>query len=77
VFSDRCTLKNVQIESDNVKVINRYNVAPVVSSICDQITENLLDENLIRNIYAILYPFTQVDKTVKVQHIANIRNKHS
>lgn len=33
-FSDRCTLKRIQIESNNVSVINRYNVAYVVSQIC-------------------------------------------
>ena len=32
VFSDRCTLKSVQIKSNDISVINRYNVAPVVSA---------------------------------------------
>ena len=74
VFSDRCTLKNIQIESNDINVTKRYNVASVVSAICNQAHNNLLNENHICNIYNTLYPFTQVDETVKLQHIANIHN---
>ncbi len=37
VFSDRCTLKDITLKSTDVNVINRYNVAPVVAEICNQI----------------------------------------
>ncbi len=75
VFSDRCTLKNVKINSNDISVINRYNVKPVVSGICNQLQENLLNEEEISNIYDKLYPCTQIDETTKVQHITNIHNK--
>ncbi len=74
VFSDRCTLKSVQIKSNDISVINRYNVASVVSGICSQIPAKLLSESDIANIYNKLYPYTQVDAMVKAQHIANIHN---
>lgn len=74
VFSDRCTLKSVQIKSNDISVINRYNVAPVVSGICNQIPTDLLSENNITDIYNKLYPCTQVDIMAKVQHIANIHS---
>lgn len=74
VFSDRCTLKNVQIHSNDISVINRYNVAPVISAICNQIPNDLLTDNDVAEIYNKLYPYTQVDETAKMQHIANIKN---
>ena len=75
VFSDRCTLKNVQIRSNDISVINRYTVAPVVSAICNQIPNDLLTDNDITEIYNKLYPYTQVDEYAKMQHVANIHNK--
>ena len=74
VFSDRCTLKSVQIRSNDISVINRYNVAPVVSVICNQIPNDLLTDNDITEIYNKLYPYTQVDEFAKMQHVANIHN---
>ena len=75
VFSDRCTLKSVQISSNDISVINRYNVAPVVSVICNKIPNDLLTDNDITEIYNKLYPYTQVDEFAKMQHVANIHNK--
>lgn len=73
-FSNRCTLKSVQIKSDDVSVINRYNVYAVVSTICSQIPNQLLTDTQINHLYNKLYPYTQVDAIVKTQHIANIHN---
>ena len=77
VFSDRCTLKSVQITSDDVCVINRYDVARVVSSFYDKAPCDLLEANKISEIYNTLHPFTQVDETLKAQHIANIHRNLS
>ena len=74
VFSDRCTFQNVEINSDDISVIHRYEVAPVVSEICNQIQNDLLNENDITEIYNKLYPYTQVDENAKMQHIENIHN---
>lgn len=74
VFSDRCTLKSVQIESKDINVINRYHVARTVKAICKQTQADVLDANIVAEIYSKLYPFTQVDETVKKEHIANIHN---
>lgn len=75
VFSDRCTLKSVQISSNDISVIKRYNVAPVVSAICNKIPNDLLTNNDITEIYNKLYPYTQVEEFAKMQHVANIHNK--
>ncbi|MBR5825586.1 MAG: topoisomerase DNA-binding C4 zinc finger domain-containing protein [Clostridia bacterium] len=74
VFSDRCTLKSVQIHSNDINVIYRYNIAPVVSEICKQTPLDVLSDSDISEIYNKLYPFTQVDEIAKVQHISNIHN---
>lgn len=73
-FSDRCTLKSVQTKSDDVSVINRYNVFAIVSEICNHIPDTLLSETQINELYNKLYPYTQVDGTVKAQHIENINS---
>ena len=74
VFSERCTLKNIQIYSKNIKVVNRYDVALAVSDICNHFNDNLLTESDIDEIYNKMFPFTQIDETVKKQHISNIHN---
>ena len=74
VFSDRCTLKNIQICNNDIMVINRYDVSSVVSKICNQIPNVLLTESDISKIYDRLYPYTQVNENIKIQHTENIRN---
>ncbi len=75
VFSERCTLKNIKISSNDINVINRYNVASVVSDIYKQIENDLLTKSDIVEIYNKLYPYTQVDEISKSQHIEKIQNK--
>lgn len=74
VFSDRCTLKSVQICNKDISVINRYSVAPVVSGICNQIPNDLFTDKDITELYNKLYPYTQVDEISKMQHVVNIHN---
>lgn len=77
VFSNRCTLKKLQIKSTNVSIIKLNHVFSVVSDICNRCSVNVLSETSISEIYNKLYPFTQVDKATKTQHIANIQSKLS
>lgn len=75
VFSDRCTLKNIQLSSSDIKVINRYEVKSTVADICSKSHGNLLTPHDIDEVYNKLYPCTQVDNTVKEKHISDIRNE--
>lgn len=75
VFSERCTLKNVTIKSDEIKVINRNQVSFTVSDICKAIPENIMTDEDVANLYNKLYPYTQVSEKEKAQHIVNIKNK--
>jgi hypothetical protein len=75
VFSERCTLKSVQLHSNDVCVINRYHLFPMVTAICNRIPTDLLSSVSIEEIYSKLYPFTQVDGFTQVQHAANLYNR--
>ena len=76
VFSDRCTLKDVTVNSRDICVINRCKIASVVSSIYGQTWYDSLDKDSIFEIYNQLYPFSQVDEGTKVQHVANIHHNN-
>jgi hypothetical protein len=73
VFSERCTLKDIEITSDNVSVINRYNVKKEINSIYRKDATYVLSKYEIVNLYNKLYPYTQVGEGVKRQHIENIK----
>lgn len=77
VFSERCTLKNITVNTPEIKVINRNQVSFVVSDICKALTENVLSNQKISDLYNALYPYTQVSEKEKQQHISNIENKLS
>lgn len=77
VFSERCTLKNITINTPEIKVINRNQVSFVVSDVCKALTENVLSDQKISDLYNALYPYTQVSEKEKQQHISNIENKLS
>ena len=74
-FSERCTLKKVEIKSSDIYVINRYDVSATVRSICGKAGEPVLNQKQIDGIYNKLYPYTQVDAAVKARHIQNIEKK--
>ncbi len=74
-FSQRCTLKNVDINSQEVKVIKRDEVKFIVTEICKKEQIELLSQEKINEIYSLLYPFTQTDDSLKAKHIADIKSK--
>lgn len=73
VFSDRCTLKEIQVHSQDVHVVKRNQLAYIVDTLCRQMGVDILYESDIADIYRKLYPHTQIDEATKLQHIANIR----
>lgn len=74
-FSERCTLKSVEVKSADVSVINRGDVYHTVASICSKIENPLLSDEQIIVMYEKLYPYTQVDAATKTQHIENVEKK--
>lgn len=77
VFSERCTLKKLQLKSEDIYVIKRNQVDQIVNTICNTIPNEALNDTEILNIYNRLYPFTQVSEAVKEQHIRDIQTKNT
>ncbi len=73
VFSERCTLKSIDIYSDNVIVANRGLVYSVVTKQFNATPSDLLSTDTIEEIYDKLYPLTQVSESTKARHISNIK----
>lgn len=71
VFSKRCTLKNIAVTSPLVTVIRRPQIQKTVKRMGAQSLHALSQEE-IAHIYEILYPYTQVDASTKLQHIKDI-----
>jgi len=74
-FSERCTLKKVEVKSADIRVINRDKVYDTVAAICAQRDTAALSEEQISAIYDKLYPYTQVSDAIKEQHIQNIKSR--
>lgn len=77
VFSERCQLKNVQVDSKDVYVVKRNRLVECVTNICDNCAGNIIDQNKIQKIYSELLPLTNVSNAVKQQHIERINKKHN
>lgn len=77
VFSQRCTLKKIDIKTPSIHVIKRNSVFDIVSNIHENSHETILSNNDIQNIYDLLYPYTQISEETKKKHIQNICNQVS
>ncbi len=71
VFSDRCTLKSITLTSDNHKVVNRYNLFAMIQQNVAKSGTQLSTEQ-IDELFASLYPLTQINEAQKTAHINNI-----
>lgn len=74
-FSERCTLKKIDIKNENIRVINRDKVYDTVAAICAKTEDAVLSSEQITEIYSKLFPYTQVSDVTKRQHIQNIKSK--
>ena len=74
-FSERCTLKSVPDSWADVKIIKRNGVRRAVTEICQTIPEPFLETEQIDELFAKLYPYTQVSEAEKAAHIQAIRAK--
>ena len=72
VFSERCTFKDLKIDSSAAQVIKRDNLCKVVDKIVQQ-SKGKADMCNVTNTYNMLYPYTRVSERVKQQHIENIQ----
>ena len=75
VFSERCTLKKIDVKSEDIHVIKRDKVYDTAAAICAKTETAVLSNAQMSEIYNKLYPFTQVSNETKEQHIQNIKAK--
>ena len=73
VFSERCELKKVEVESTDVKVIKRDRTYAAVRDIWDSHEDAVEDVDAL---YEKLKVLTNVDDAVKTAHIADIERKY-
>ena len=75
VFSERCELKKVAVESTDVLVIKRDRLYAAIRSIWDR-TADILSESMTEDIYVKLKMLTDVDQAVRAAHIDRINEKY-
>lgn len=70
-FSKRCSLKDITVESPDIKVINRPYIHAAVKQMGNHSIQALSKMDIER-IHEMLYPYTQTTEYEKLKHIANI-----
>lgn len=75
VFSERCELKKIIVESPDIKVIKRDRTYAAVRDIWED-SPDVLTEEKINELYDNLSKLTNVDEAVKATHIKNINKKY-
>ena len=76
VFSERCELKKIDVETPEIKVIKRDRTYATVRDIWDK-TNDALDAEQITRLYEKLKELTNVDKATKAAHIDSIGKRFS
>lgn len=72
VFSERCELKKIEIESKDIKVINRYKLIKTVSNLINESNVRFTEDD-INNWYSRFKAYTNVSEQIKLQHIAEVK----
>ena len=75
VFSNRCGLKKVTVNSEDIKVIQRDQTYAAVRDIWKANPDVLSDEQ-VEKLYVSLKKLTNVDEAVKQAHIESIEKKY-
>ena len=74
VFSERCQLKKVTVESADLFVLKRNRLGAVLKNHLIQ-TRNVFSQKEIDEMYNMLKPYTQVQQVTKTMHIEAIQRK--
>lgn len=73
VFSNKCTLKDIDIYSPNINVIHRYEMNDTTRCIYESLPVVFNTQDIV-NTYNYLYPLTQVSSQVVEKHIEDTIN---
>ena len=74
IFSERCTLKKINVTSSNVKVIKRDQLIRSIKKDIKDSPEIFKSEE-VNQIYSSLQKYANVDEDIKQAHIAAIKSK--
>lgn len=75
VFSDRCELKKITVESPDVRVIHRERLFYNIKELWRE-NSDILSAQQVKEIFEKLKQLTKVDISVKQEHIADIKRKY-
>lgn len=75
VFSERCELKKVTVDSPDVLVIKRDSLYAAIRKIWDA-ADDKLDAEAVKDLYKKLEVLTHVDEKVKAEHVESINTKY-
>ena len=75
VFSERCVLKSITVNTPDVAVIKREYLSGYVSQIANK--SRVLSDEKIVNLYNTLYPLTQATDYIKAKHIMDIKQEQN
>lgn len=71
VFSNRCTLLDIEVENPKIKVVNRRYLRGTVKRMGSNSQQGIVRMDIDR-IYEKLYPYTQVSKQEKMMHFLDV-----
>lgn len=75
VFSERCKLRNMDIQEENLKVIKRDKLKYTMNKILKSKNE-IYSDSEVESIYNKLENYSNVDEVVKENHIKNINSNY-
>lgn len=76
VFGNKCKFKSMEISNGNYGIVKLQQVFDYINEMLS-CAETKLSDIEIDKLYNELYPFSQVDENIKIQHIVNIKNNIS
>ena len=71
-FSERCTLKNITVYNNDIQVVKRNDISLAVANVFNPISEPVISESKVEQLYDLLYPYSQVSEEIRQKHIENI-----
>ena len=71
VFGDKCVLKNIELDDYSQVVVKRQDIKRFFKS---QFKNQVIDSQMINEIYDSLYQYTQISEQMKKKHIEDIHN---
>ena len=76
VFSERCTFKDLNMKSDDIYVIQRFEVKRIVDDFINCSEARKINQTKVDDLYNRLLVYTQVDEITKQQHVQNLKKLH-